>query len=69
MANRATQKRHLSPVLWAAFVGLLGFIFNNWNLWQYLGLDNTSFQTLAGLLSTILVALGIINDPTNKAGL
>jgi uncharacterized membrane protein (DUF373 family) len=60
------QKKYQSPILWAAMVALIGFVLGNFGLYQYIGLTDTTFKTLADLVFVVLIGLGIYNNPTDS---
>lgn len=60
------QSRWSSPVLWAAIIALIGFILGNWGLYNALGLTNESFQQMCNYILGVLIAFGVINNPTDK---
>lgn len=58
------QNRFKSPVLWTAIAALIFFITKNW-----IGFDIPGWDTFVNLVITVLVAFGVINNPTNKDSL
>ena len=60
-----SQKWYKSWVVWTAFIALLAFGLGNWELYQAIGLTSDTFQTLANLILTLMIALGVINNPTS----
>lgn len=63
------QNRWKSPVLWSSLAALACFSLNNWGILSKLGLDVTSFKNLIDLALGVLVAVGIINNPTEGGNL
>ena len=50
-----------SPVLWLAVAALVTFITKNW-----LGFEIPKFDEFIELLLAVLVAFGVVNNPTDK---
>ncbi len=55
------QKRWKSPVLWAAMFALVYFVAKVW-----IGFEIPGWDVFVGIVTTGLLALGIINNPTDK---
>ena len=60
------QKRFESKYLWVAIFALLGFILKQWGIFELIGLDLNSFNELVDLILAVLIAIGVINNPTSK---
>jgi len=60
------QNRFKSKYLWLAIFALVSFILKNWGLFEVVGLNADSFNELTDLVLALLVALGIVNNPTDK---
>lgn len=54
-------ERLKSPVLWLSCLALVAFITKTW-----LGLEIPQFDTFAELVLAVLVAFGVVNNPTDK---
>jgi uncharacterized membrane protein len=54
------QSRWKSPVLWASAFGLIYFIAKQW-----FGFDIPGWNDFVALISSALLALGVINNPTD----
>lgn len=63
-----TQSRWKSSVVWTTIVSLIVILIGNYGLWEYIGMDSEVFQKVANLILSILVMVGILNNPTNKEG-
>lgn len=50
-----------SPVVWTTTAALIAFITKNW-----LGLEIPDFDVFIELLLGVLIAFGIVNNPTDK---
>lgn len=59
------QDRFKSKYLWVAVGALIAFFLGNYGLYETIGLTAETFQTLLNLVFTLLIALGIINSPTD----
>lgn len=58
-----TQNRWHSPVVWTALAALVFFVAKNW-----LGYEIPQWDTFVDLLIAAGLAVGILNNPTDKAG-
>ena len=54
-------QRLKSPVLWLAVAALIAFITKNW-----LGFEIPKFDEFVELILAVLVAFGVVNNPTDK---
>jgi uncharacterized membrane protein len=57
------QSRWKSPVVWTSLAGLVALIAKTWFGWTIPGWD----EIIAGTI-TVLCAVGILNNPTDKLG-
>ena len=57
------QSRWKSPVVWTTGAALLALVLKSWFNWEIPNFDAIVTGALA-----FAVALGIVNDPTNKEG-
>ena len=55
------KERFKSPVLWLAIFALVGFITKKWIGWEI-----PEFDTFVDLFLAVLVAFGVVNNPTDK---
>jgi len=60
------QNRFKSKYVWLAIFALVGFILQNWGIYDVIGLTNETYQQLVDLILGVLIALGIVNNPTDK---
>lgn len=58
------QERWRSKVLWVAVISLILLVMKD-----FFKLDISDAEPISELMLTILIGIGIINDPTNKEGL
>ena len=57
------RNRFKSWALWLAIAALIGFLVK-----EFAGIDiGDTLDTIMNLLLPILIAFGIVNDPTNKS--
>lgn len=64
-----TQSRWKSRVVWTTIISLVILIGGNYGLWDAIGMTSDTFQTIANGILGILVAVGIINNPTSSDSL
>ena len=67
--NTTTQSRWSSKIVWTTMIALVVLIGGNYGLWDYIGMTSEVFQQAANLVLTVLVAVGIVNNPTTSASL
>lgn len=60
------QKRWKSPVVWTSIAALILLLLKNYGLLEPLGLTEDVFNQIINLLLTILIGVGILNNPTEK---
>lgn len=61
MTNRLKSK-----TVWVTFIALIMLLGGNYGLWDAIGMTAETFQTAANLVLTILVGIGILNNPTDS---
>lgn len=64
-----TQSRWKSKVVWVTVISLIILVGGNYGLFDYIGMTSDVFQTAANMVLSILVAVGIINNPTDSDSL
>lgn len=62
----ATQPRYKSWAVWLSVFGAIGVILNSLGVFDCLGLTSTEFDVIINAVGSILVAFGILNNPTDK---
>ncbi len=60
-----TQNRFKSKVVWAAIAATLLTLFGHIGLYDLIGVSQAAFQALIDAVLGILVAFGVLNNPTN----
>ncbi len=63
------QNRFKSKVVWLTIISLVILLGSNYGLWDKIGMTSETFQTAANLVLSVLVALGIVNNPTDSENL
>lgn len=63
------QNRFKSWALWVSVAGALWTIASAVGLTEMWGIEETTFKTILDAVGAILIAFGIVNNPTNKEGL
>lgn len=66
--NVSIKERLKSWAVWVSVLGALGVILNATGVFEYIGLDSMQFDIIVNAVGTILIAFGILNNPTNKTG-
>ena len=62
------KERLKSWAVWGSVLGALGVILNATGVFELIGLDSMQFDIIVNAVGTILIAFGILNNPTNKTG-
>lgn len=62
------KERLKSWAVWVSVLGALGVILNATGVFDLIGLDSMQFDIIVNAVGTILIAFGILNNPTNKTG-
>ncbi|MBE7025053.1 MAG: holin [Ruminococcaceae bacterium] len=55
------KERLASPVLWLAVAALFTFVMKNWVGWEI-----PKFDEFVELLLAVLIAFGVVNNPTDQ---
>ena len=63
------QNRFKSWALWVSVFGALWTILSAFGVTEVIGLTEGNFKILLDAVGAILIAFGIVNNPTNKTGL
>lgn len=59
------MNRFKSWALWVSVAGALWTIANAFGLTQKIGIDEGTFKTVLDALGVVLIAFGIVNNPTD----
>lgn len=60
------KERLKSWAVWVSVLGALGVILNAFGVFEKIGIDSTTFDVIVNAVGTILIAFGILNNPTDK---
>lgn len=60
------QNRWKSPVVWTSIIAIVVLIGGNYGIWSLIGMEETLFTDIANLIISVLVMVGILNNPTDK---
>ena len=64
-----TQNRFKSWALWLSVIGALWVIASAFGLPEQLGITESTFKTVTDAVGSILIAFGIVNNPTSSDSL
>lgn len=68
MENKASLKERLkSWAVWVSVLGAVGVILNSLGVFEKIGIDSAAFDVIVNAVGTILIAFGILNNPTDKS--
>ena len=59
------QNRFKSWALWVSVIGALWTIASAFGLTEKIGISESTFKTVLDCVGTILIGVGIVNNPTN----
>lgn len=60
-----TQSRWKSKIVWTTILSLVVLVGGNYGLWDAIGMTSETFQQAANLVLTVLVTVGILNNPSD----
>ena len=67
MENKTGRKERLrSWAVWVSVLGAVGVILNSLGVFEKIGIDNAAFDVIVNSVGSILIAFGILNNPTDK---
>lgn len=61
-----TQNRWKSWALWTSLAGAIWLILSTFGVPELIGMTSQQFTILLDALGSVLVAFGIVNNPTSK---
>lgn len=68
MENKVNIKNRLkSWAVWVSVLGAVGVILNSLGVFEKIGIDSAAFDVIVNAVGTILIAFGILNNPTDKS--
>lgn len=62
-----TQNRWKSKVVWASILATLLALFGNLGLYELIGISQEPLQHVVDAVLTLLVAFGVLNNPTDAS--
>lgn len=62
------KERLKSWAVWVSVLGAVGVILNATGVFEKIGIDSAAFDMIVNSAGTILIAFGILNNPTDKTG-
>ena len=63
------QPRWRAWALWLSVIGAVWTILNSFGLPEKWGIEQTTFKTVVDAVGVILIAFGVVNDPSNPDAL
>lgn len=60
------QNRFKSWALWVSVAGALWVILSAFGIPEMIGITETTFNTILDAVGSLLIAFGIVNNPTSK---
>ena len=63
------MQRFKSWAMWVSVAGALWTIANAFGLTEQLGIEESTFTTVLDALGVVLIAFGIVNNPTDSTHL
>lgn len=67
MEKTPIKERLKSWAVWVSVLGAIGVILNSVGVFELLGIDSATFDIIVNAVGTILIAFGILNNPTDKS--
>lgn len=62
------KERLKSWAVWLSVFGALGVILNAFGIFEKIGIDSATFDVVVNAVGSVLIAFGILNNPTDKNG-
>ncbi len=62
------KERLKSWAVWLSVFGALGVILNAFGIFEKIGIDSATFDVVVNAVGSVLIAFGILNNPTDKTG-
>lgn len=60
------KERLKSWAVWVSVLGAVGVILNSFGVFEKIGITSAVFDVIVNSVGTILIAFGILNNPTDK---
>lgn len=62
------RERLKSWAVWLSVLGAVGVILNATGVFEMIGIDSTAWDIIVNAVGSVLIAFGILNNPTDKTG-
>lgn len=62
-----TQPRYKSWAVWVSVFGAIGVILNAFGVFEKFGIDSNEFDIIVNAIGSMLIAFGILNNPTERS--
>ena len=62
----SVKDRLKSWAVWTSVLGALAVILNAFGVFEKIGIDSASFDMIVNAVGSVLIAFGILNNPTDK---
>ncbi|NLH00769.1 MAG: holin [Clostridiales bacterium] len=69
MNQTTKQNRFRSWALWVSVAGALWVIASAFGIPEKIGITHSTFTTVLDAIGSILIAFGIVNNPTDRSSL
>lgn len=63
----AMKERLKSWAVWTSVLGAVAVILNAFGVFEKIGIDSAGFDAIVNSVGSILIAFGILNNPTDKS--
>ena len=61
------KDRLKSWAVWLSVLGAVGVILNSTGVFEKMGIDSATFDVIVNAVGSVLIAFGILNNPTDKS--
>ncbi|MBR2410137.1 MAG: hypothetical protein IKB08_00265 [Clostridia bacterium] len=62
------KERLKSWAVWVSVLGAVGVILNATGVFEMIGIDSSAWDIVVNAVGSVLIAFGILNNPTDKTG-
>lgn len=62
------RERLKSWAVWLSVLGAVGVILNATGVFQKIGINSSVWDIIVNAVGSVLIAFGILNNPTDKTG-
>ena len=60
------KERLKSWAVWLSVLGAVGVILNSTGAFEKMGIDSATFDVIVNATGSVLIAFGILNNPTDR---